>query len=128
MSDWFIESANHCCGDFSSDVDEMALSGLTAARAKIVSPPLVAESAINMECKLVHKYEVKNAAGTDTTTVVIGQVVMFHVLEAVLDTVTHGPTKPTVHFDKLRPIARLGGNTYGIVNTVFDLPRPDRKV
>lgn len=28
--------------------------------------------------------------------------------------------------EKYRPISRLGGNTYGRVLEIFDLPRPDR--
>lgn len=52
MSDWFIEAANHTCGSFPPEVDEMALTGLTPAKSTIVSPPRVKESAVNMECQV----------------------------------------------------------------------------
>lgn len=29
MSEWFVEAANHCCGNFDYGEDEMELSGLT---------------------------------------------------------------------------------------------------
>ncbi len=29
MSDWYVEAANHSCGDYEHSVDEMALAGLT---------------------------------------------------------------------------------------------------
>lgn len=29
MSEWFVESANHTCGNFPPDIDEMAVAGLT---------------------------------------------------------------------------------------------------
>ena len=29
MSEWFVEAANHCCGNFDYLEDEMELSGLT---------------------------------------------------------------------------------------------------
>ena len=29
MSDWFVESANHACGDFPEDVDEMVRKALS---------------------------------------------------------------------------------------------------
>lgn len=77
--------------------------------------------------QLVHKYEVKNKNGVDTTTIVIGEIVMFHILEGALDT-SAGEGKPTVRLDRLRPMARFGGNTYGLVTDAFDLPRPDRKI
>lgn len=53
MSDWFVESANHSCGNFSPEVDEMAVSGLTPAPSTLVTPPRVKESAVNMECKVL---------------------------------------------------------------------------
>lgn len=52
MSDWFVESANHTCGSFPADVDEMAAAGLTAVPSMHVAPPRVQESAISMECKV----------------------------------------------------------------------------
>lgn len=53
MSDWFVESANHSCGAFPPEVDEMAVSGLTPAPSLLVTPPRVKESAVNMECKVL---------------------------------------------------------------------------
>jgi flavin reductase (DIM6/NTAB) family NADH-FMN oxidoreductase RutF len=52
MSEWFVEAANHCCGDFPPDVDELALSGLTAVPAVHCKAPLIGESGVNMECKV----------------------------------------------------------------------------
>jgi hypothetical protein len=39
MSDWFVEAANHTCGDFDPGLDEMALAGLTpldAVKARLL--------------------------------------------------------------------------------------------
>ena len=58
MSEWFVESANHTCGEFDADVDELSLVGLTPVESHKVKPPRVKESAVHMECKLVHTYEV----------------------------------------------------------------------
>lgn len=52
MSEWFVEAANHTCGRFPPEVDEMAVSGLTPAKSTVVAPPRVKESAVNMECKV----------------------------------------------------------------------------
>jgi hypothetical protein len=59
MSDWFVESANHTCGEFDADVDELELVGLTPIPSVKVTPPRVKESAVHMECKLVHTYPVR---------------------------------------------------------------------
>jgi flavin reductase (DIM6/NTAB) family NADH-FMN oxidoreductase RutF len=115
MSEWFVEAANHCCGNFDYGEDEMALSGLTplpsvkvpweaaaavcavnqttsqegtsiglAPHAAVqVRPPRVKESAVHMECELRHTYDVKDASGRVTATIVIGEVVLMHVHEGV---------------------------------------------
>ena len=50
-------------------MNEMDVAGLTPLPSKIVSPPRVAESALNFECRLIHQYDMKNAQGMVTTTV-----------------------------------------------------------
>jgi flavin reductase (DIM6/NTAB) family NADH-FMN oxidoreductase RutF len=124
ISEWYVEAANHCCGNFDYGDDEMQLSGLTPLPSVKVAPPRVAESAVQLECKLAHTYEVKDANGKVTTTIVIGRVLMVHVAEAVAGASPTG--KLIVDVDKLFPISRLGGNTYGRSEGLFDLPRPDR--
>lgn len=52
MSDWFVEAANHSCGSFPPEVDEMAAAGLTPVPSVRVAPPRVQESAVSMECKV----------------------------------------------------------------------------
>lgn len=52
MSDWFVEAANHTCGSFPPEVDEMKVAGLTPIKSTIVAPPRIKESAVNMECKV----------------------------------------------------------------------------
>ncbi|CAM9684781.1 unnamed protein product [Pylaiella littoralis] len=124
MSDWFVESANHSCGAFPPEVDEMAVSGLTPAPSLLVTPPRVKESAVNMECKVQHTYDIVNKKGEVTTTVVFGEVVMFHVLPHLLSENGAGEGKPTVEVQGFMPISRLGGNTYARLGSVFDIPRP----
>eukprot|EP00960_Hanusia_phi_P057354 763541-Hanusia_phi.AAC.2 len=142
MSEWYAESANHTCGNFPPEVNEMDVAGLTPLPSEMISPPRVAESAINFECRLIHHYDMKNAQGKITATVVIGEIVAFHVHEAVLEMNGAGEGKPTVNFDALKPLvrdcvrwstpaekfaqSRLGGCTYGRTTAVFDLPRLDR--
>eukprot|EP00873_Tetraselmis_striata_P029338 jgi/Tetstr1/449602/TSEL_036689.t1 len=125
MSEWFVEAANHTCGNFEEAVDEMALVGLTPVASLRVKPPRVAESAVHMECVLVDTHEVRNeASGAVTATIVIGKVLMFHVHEAVATRTPSGAV--AVDVEAMRPISRLGGNTYGRTAGTFDLPRPDR--
>jgi flavin reductase (DIM6/NTAB) family NADH-FMN oxidoreductase RutF len=180
ISDWFIEAANHTCGDFDRGVDEMALAGLTPAASVKVRPPRVAEAAVQLECKLRTVHEVQDrwartwgvsglgwqgccssnarrrrapwpgcgaprpggranthAArprtraraprrnGAPSSAVVIGEVVLAHVAEAVTGRSPSG--KLVVDPLKLRAVSRLGGVTYGLATELFDIPRPDKE-
>ncbi|GJP41018.1 hypothetical protein CLOM_g665 [Closterium sp. NIES-68] len=125
MSDWFVEAANHTCGPYPPDVNEMRLAGLTPVPSVAVKPPRVAESAVNMECVVRHTYNVIDRDGSVTTTVVLAEVVMFHFSEQVV-TRTPNTGKLIVDPVKLRPMCRLGGNTYGFVSHLFDIARPDK--
>lgn len=68
--------------------------------------------------------QVKNGSGAVTATIVVGEVLMFHVHEGVADSTPSGNT--VVKIQPYRPVSRLGGNTYARVSRTFDLPRPDR--
>jgi flavin reductase (DIM6/NTAB) family NADH-FMN oxidoreductase RutF len=85
ISDWMVEAANHCCGDFPFEVDEMELSGLTPLPSEVVAPPRIGESAFHMECKHTHSQEIISDSGAVTTTVVFGRVVRFHVIENLVE-------------------------------------------
>lgn len=123
ISEWFVEAANHCCGNFDYGENEMELSGLTPVTSLKVKPPRVRESAVHLECRLVHSYDiVKN--GKVTTTIVIGEVVMMHIAEDIAGRSPSG--KLIVDVNKMLPISRLGGNIYGRTREIFELPRPDR--
>ena len=124
MSEWFVNAANHTCGNFDAEDDEFDLSGLTRVPSAKVKPPRVKESAFHMECKLRHSYDVTNADGVVTATAIVGEVVMFHIHEAVANVEWEG--KPRVDMARYAPVCRLGGDTYGRVGSGYDLPRPDR--
>ena len=101
--------------------------------SELVSPPRVAESAFQMECKLSHKHEIMNDKGEHTTTAVFGRIVRFHVAEALvrfrrgLVRFRRGdPSLPEVKFEGYQPMARMGGDTFVAPTDgkLTDIPRP----
>lgn len=132
ISEWYVEAANHCCGNFPYGSNEMELSGLHPQPSHKIKPPRVAEAGVQLECVLRQKYQAfkqsggkaDNADEKPTTTVIIGEVVMFHIADGVSGKSPSG--KLIVDINKFAPISRLGGNTYGRTSGLFDLPRPDR--
>ncbi|CAM9213721.1 unnamed protein product, partial [Ectocarpus fasciculatus] len=119
MSEWFVESANHTCGAFPPDVDEITVSGLSAVPSVKVKPPRVAESAVQLECQVYNIQPIYNDAQEHTSSIVYGRIVNFHVHEEVLS-----ESGLTADINKLKPISRAGGDTYVTVGQTFDLKRP----
>jgi flavin reductase (DIM6/NTAB) family NADH-FMN oxidoreductase RutF len=115
VSEEFAEQMNICSAEFSPDVDEFAMSGLTPVASDLVRPPRVKESHINMECRLVQIVNVsaKPLGGS----LVLGEVLRFHVDDALFDNFKIDP-------EKLHAIGRMGGPTYTRTTDRFDMVRP----
>jgi flavin reductase (DIM6/NTAB) family NADH-FMN oxidoreductase RutF len=115
VNEAIAEQMNLCSGEYPPEVDEFAVSGLTPIPSDIVKPPRVAESPVQMECRLIQVIDVSlRPLGAR---MVLGEVVSFHVDDAIVDDFRIDP-------DKLRAIARMGGNTYSRTRDRFDLLRP----
>jgi flavin reductase (DIM6/NTAB) family NADH-FMN oxidoreductase RutF len=117
VSEDFAAQMNVCSTEFPPEVDEFAASGLTPAPSDVVKPPRVKESRINMECLLLQVVHVsgKPLGGS----IVLGEVVRFHVDDAIVSDFRIDP-------DKLRAIGRLGGPSYTRITDRFDLVRPKK--
>lgn len=124
ISEWFVEAANHTCGPFDPEIDEMDLAGLTPIPSMKVKPPRVKESALHMECKLLNVQNFEDRNKQPSWAVVIGEVVLFHVHEGVTGSSPSG--KMVVDPLKFRPVSRLGGVTYALSGPLFELKRPDK--
>jgi len=115
VSEEFAEKMNQCSGEYPPQVDEFAVSGLTPVASDVVKPPRVAESKVNMECRLFQLVRIsdKPLGGS----VVLGEIVRFHVDDALIDDFRIDP-------DKLRAIGRMGGSGYARTRDRFELVRP----
>jgi flavin reductase (DIM6/NTAB) family NADH-FMN oxidoreductase RutF len=129
ISEWYVEGANHCSGNFAADVNEFERAGLTATPSTVVQPPRVAESALAFECKLERLTALeKDLLDTDKgtgATVVYGKIVRVHCNKAIIaDDSNLEENDITVALEKLKPVSRLGGNDYGLSREAFTLTRP----
>ena len=115
VSEEFAAQMNVCSQEFPPEVDEFAVSGLTPLASEAVKPPRVAESHIQMECRLVQVVHVspKPLGGS----IVLGEVLRFHVDDAIIANFAIDP-------DKLLPIGRMGGPTYTRTTDRFNMERP----
>ncbi len=115
VSEEFAQQMNICSTEFPPDVDEFKASGLTPVPSDLVKPPRVAESHINMECKLYLTMEFGELPASGN--LVIGEVLRFHVDDRIVDDFKIDP-------DRLHAIGRMGGATYARTTDRFEMPRP----
>ena len=115
VSEEFGPKMNLCAGDYPPDVDEFQVSGLTPIPSDVVKAPRVAESHINMECRLL--YTLSMSALVNGGNLVLGEVVRFHVDDAYFKNYR-------IDQDKLRAIGRMAGNSYTRTEDRFDMIRP----
>lgn len=115
VNEAIVERMNVTSADFPHGVNEFAEAGLTPTPSEVVRPPRVAESPINMECKLIQTVEVGSGPGGGT--LVIGEVLRFHVWDDLYEA---GRIDP----DKLGAVGRMAGASYTRTKDRFDLIRP----
>jgi flavin reductase (DIM6/NTAB) family NADH-FMN oxidoreductase RutF len=95
---------------------EVEHAGLTLVPSAKVKPPRVAESPVHLECRVRQLMSIGD--GPIAANLVIGEVVLIHIEERVLD--PSGQVDPR----KLRAIARLGGSDYCRTGDLFQMERP----
>ena len=93
------------------EVDEIHLTGLTPLPSRRVRPCRIAESPVNMECRLERLVEIGGTA------LIVGEVLLYHVRD---DLVEKGRVDPR----RLRPVARLGDDYYSWLGELFERARP----
>lgn len=115
VSEEFADKMNLTSAEVPPEIDEFDISGLTPVASELVKPPRVGESHAQMECRLRQLLPIGEAPGGGT--IVFGDVLRFHVDEAVVNGYKIDP-------DKLRAIGRMGGPTYVRTRDRFDMTRP----
>jgi flavin reductase (DIM6/NTAB) family NADH-FMN oxidoreductase RutF len=115
VSEDFAEAMNQTSGDYPFEVDEFAVSGLTPVPSDLVKPYRVAESRVQMECKLIQVVTVSERPLGGA--LILGEVVRFHLDESLINNFRIDP-------DKLRAIGRMGGTAYARTRDRFDIARP----
>lgn len=115
VSEEFADKMNATSAEYPYGVDEFAVAGLTPVASDLVRAPRVKESHVNMECKLLQTVEVSNQPLGGT--LVLGEVVRFHINDAIIEEFRIDP-------DKLGAVGRMAGNTYSRTRDRFELIRP----
>ena len=113
-----VQQVSLASTEYEDGINEFIKSGLTMKPADIVKPPLIAESPVNFECKVLEIKSLGELGGAGN--LVIAEIVKIHINEKYLDGAGNLDQK------QLDLVARLGGNFYSRNNgnNIFEVPKP----
>lgn len=113
--DDIAEAMNMTAAEYPAEDSEFDIAGLSPAPSDLVKPPRVAESPVNLECKL--NQIITLGEGSHEHGLVIGEVVLVHVRDDIID-------GHRINQQRLKPTGRLAGNMYCHTTDVFEMVRP----
>lgn len=108
--------------EFPKDVNEFVKAGFTPQEATTITPPMVKESKVKMECVVKEVKALGNDGGAGN--LVICEVKVMHIDDAILN------EQGFIDQRKLHHIARLGGDWYCRVDesNLFQVEKPNVKL
>lgn len=117
-----VQQVSVASGEYAEGVDEFAKSGLTPVASERVRPLRVKESPVQFEC--VVKEVIETGTGGGAGNLVLCEVVLAHVSEAVLD------ANGKIDQRKIDLVGRMGGHYYVRAHgdALFELPQPNTNV
>jgi flavin reductase (DIM6/NTAB) family NADH-FMN oxidoreductase RutF len=108
--------------EYPKEVNEFAKAGFTQEPATLVKPPMVKESMVKMECKVIEVKPLGSGGGAGN--LVICEVLRMHIDDSLLD------ENKKLDQRKIHHVARLGGDWYCKVDesNLFHVPKPNTEL
>ena len=103
--------------DVPKDQDEFMIANLKKRKSKLVKPPSVAASPVNLECKLLKTLKLKSNSKRYTT-MIIGEVIGIYIKDNFFK-------NGRVDSVAMRYVARMGYSEYTTVSSKFKMKRPE---
>ena len=108
--------------EFPKGVNEFVKAGFTAEPATLVKPPMVKESKVKMECKVIEVKPLGTEGGAGN--LVICEVLRMHIDDSLLN------DNKKIDQRKIHHVARLGGDWYCKVDetNLFQVEKPNTQI
>ena len=108
--------------EFPKEVNEFHKAGFTQEPATLVQPPMVKESKVKMECRVIEVKPLGEEGGAGN--LVICEVLRMHIDDSLLD------ENKKMDQRKINHVARMGGDWYCVVNesNLFRVEKPNTKL
>lgn len=109
--------------EYPQGTDEFMKAGFTQEKATMVQPPMVKESLVKLECKVLEVKALGNEGGAGN--LVICEVLLMHIDNSILN-----EDKSGIDQTKINHVARLGGDWYCKVdkNNLFRVAKPNTRL
>lgn len=108
--------------EYAAGINEFIKAGFTEEKASRVLPPMVKESKIKLECKVLEVKPLGTEGGAGN--LVICEVMVIHIDDSLLN------AEKKMDQRKINHVARLGGDWYCKVdeNSLFTVPKPNTEL
>ena len=108
--------------EFSKETNEFEKAGFTMQAATLVKPPMVKESKVKLECKVLEVKPLGTEGGAGN--LIIAEVLIMHIDDSILD------ENKMIDQRKLHHVARLGGDWYCKVDesNLFKVAKPNTQL
>ena len=108
--------------EFPKEENEFVKAGFTEIAATVVKPPMVKESKVQLECKVIEIKPLGTEGGAGN--LVICEVLVIHIDDSLLD------ANNKLDQRKINHVARLGGDWYCVVNenNLFQVEKPNTQL
>lgn len=118
-----VRQASLSSCEYPAGVDEALMAGFTHIPSECVRPPRIAESPVQMECRVTEVKSLGEQGGAGNQ--VICEVLMLHVSDEILN-----PSGTMIDPHRLQQVARLGGDWYCRVDahSLFEVEKPNQKL
>ena len=114
-----VQQASLASCEYPKEVNEFAKAGLTEEPATLVRPPMVKESKIRIECRVIEVKPLGDRGGAGN--LVICEALRMHVDDSILD------ENKMIDQRRIQHVARLGGNWYSRTDeaSLFQVAKPN---
>ncbi len=115
--------------EFPKGVNEFIKAGFTEEPATLIKPPMVKESKVKLECKVIEVKPLGTEGGAGN--LVICEVLRMHIDDSLLhDSLVSTQTPKLIDQRKINHVARLGGDWYCQVNeqNLFQVEKPNTQL
>lgn len=115
VTEELAQAMNQSAKEYPSYVDEFKEVGLTPVRSDLVKSPRVAESPVNMECRV--RQILQFGEPSRITNFIIGEIVLMHIQDDFWN-------QDSVEGLKLKAIGRMSKDFYCRTRDIFEMKRP----